>query len=49
MNRVGSKINADTYIQTWSNDYMGLLNKPYENEVTLIRQNPRLFIRFNLI
>ena len=27
-------------IQTWSNDYIRLLNKPYENEVTLIRQNP---------
>ena len=26
-------------IQTWSNDYIRLLNKLYENEVTLIRQN----------
>ena len=30
------------YTQTWSNDYKRLLNKPYENEVTLTGQNPPL-------
>ena len=29
-------------IQTWSNDYIRLLNKPYENKVTLTWHNPPL-------
>ena len=29
-------------IQLWNSDYKRLLNKPYVNEVTLIRQNPPL-------
>ena len=28
-----------SFIQTWSNDYKRLLNKPYVNEVYLIGQN----------
>ena len=30
------------HIQSWSNDYKWLLNKPYVNEVTLRGQNPPL-------
>ena len=31
-----------SYLQTWSNDYIQLLNKPYENKVTLTWHNPPL-------
>ena len=30
------------YIQSWTFAYIRLLNKPYENEVTLTGQNPPL-------
>ena len=30
------------HIQSWSNDYKRLLNKPYVNEVTMSRKNPPL-------